>query len=618
MRELVLTASAVTVLGFACYDAVGFPDGSADGKSKVGRPSLKAEPPSLNRFRQQLEQTEGLLVKARDNLQSAERDAKTKRDAVADASERELSAFKRGRQIDVPGTGFGRGGRRSNMGREFLEDERARTAAQMKERDTAEGTLMKARARFAAAQREIAMLRSGIWVLEHGGAEALADRLHAPVELNADGTITVIYDFDDPQQMAAWTVIDGSDAAAAHLVARRHNERGLALTGGLFYKVGFRCAAEIKIVVSTTVNAARFSASAGQAEVNLPATIVPKSAEKPKAAKAKSRQPARVQIGLHVGKESVVRVTQSGIRLVTALDSRTISASEYDGMLMRPSKDRSPADWETAVVHIGSPDRVQIKSITLRGAIDPEHLDPELYSEPAGRGPPATTAEPVKRRDPESATSADSGRQPKRKAALAREPTGSRKFDFDDPNELAQVRSFGTNRAQLRAGRLLVSAPQGGWLIATIGPRLTVPCSFSVKGRFSGGLFIVFPAVTEQGIEFPQLNRSQASGLTQLYFKPSEAGGTLAKFGLVGLAGAADADLKTAAINTADDEDHFLRVRILRDRVVMDVDDKSAVLEAPLMGRLPADGQLRLVKYAPDGGVIDLESIEVNAGSDAR
>lgn len=185
------------------------------------------------------------------------------------------------------------------------------------------------------------------------------------------------------------------------------------------------------------------------------------------------------------------------------------------------------------------------------------------------------------------------------------------RIDFDDSSNASRFELWPDNRSVVQKGRLAVSRSTGGWIIATLKVVLPEAFRLRLKGRIDGGFYMVFPAVSRDGREFPSLNAASAKNEGQVFFKPSEFSGK-ALIGVVGISGAPDEAMQQIDYAPSSGKDHILELTKSAGRLTMCIDDGAAKLECATPPKIVhRRGQIRFVKYVEPSGQIELDWIEV-------
>lgn len=185
------------------------------------------------------------------------------------------------------------------------------------------------------------------------------------------------------------------------------------------------------------------------------------------------------------------------------------------------------------------------------------------------------------------------------------------RYDFENDADLRQIKTSLGDPAIVRNNRLVVGRNDAGWISITLVPRLTVPFTFRMKARIRDGLFLVYPATTPDGREFPSLSAAEAASELQVFFNFSEKRNTEASIGIVGLSGVRNKFLRRVDFSTEDDRDHLVEVIITQEHMQFDGDQGLKILDAPLpTGSSLSNGQLRIVKYVPSSGSFEIDWME--------
>ena len=200
-------------------------------------------------------------------------------------------------------------------------------------------------------------------------------------------------------------------------------------------------------------------------------------------------------------------------------------------------------------------------------------------------------------------------------AAVSETPVSETKvtrYDFENQDDLRQIKALLGGPAIVRNNRLVVERNDAGWISIALMQRLTVPFTFRMKGRIRDGLFIVYPATTPDGREFPSLSAAEAAKELQVFFNLSEKRNTEASMGIVGVSGVRTNILRRVEFPTDDDRDHLVEVVVSQERIYFNGDQGSKILDAPLPTTLSlSDGQLRIVKYVSGRGSLEIDWMEL-------
>lgn len=186
----------------------------------------------------------------------------------------------------------------------------------------------------------------------------------------------------------------------------------------------------------------------------------------------------------------------------------------------------------------------------------------------------------------------------------------TKRWEFDTPKDLDELTHWPTNKLEARDGRLIVSGKQE-WLSITFREQITLPIKLRFKGIIQDGLFVVFPATTRAGIEFPALNANDAKRERQLVCRLSEDRNRTAKIALAGFGGLPDQVFATSPQTLADGKDHIVELILTTDQMTLRIDD-GVVLQTKIPPGPPCDvGQLRFGKFVPRSDQMSFDWFEI-------
>lgn len=181
---------------------------------------------------------------------------------------------------------------------------------------------------------------------------------------------------------------------------------------------------------------------------------------------------------------------------------------------------------------------------------------------------------------------------------------------FDTNGVPSDIAVWQSVTSEIRNGRLILSG-NNEWLSMTLTKRTTFPVALQFKSPIRDGLFIVFPATTPDGSEFPALKPQESNRYRQLVCRFGEDKNRSIKIALAGFAGLPEKTLVTIPYKVSDDKDHEVELSLSDEQIRVRIDNQD-VTTTPLPPGPPCnEGQFRIGKFVPAKGAMSFDWIKI-------